>query len=284
MNKQERINFYLGTLVSERIENIKLNSDIKIKWQHVNSGLYVPELKKILIKTGHYGKKLNYIFGDNYSHVNPTVIVKTRGRDSDCGVIVKCLNEKRHWDNYVNKPIDIDFDKKIGFVIWRGVTTGRETNPGNRFDLVTSYYNKSSNIDVGFSKICETSKDKYAKYVKGQMSISKMLQYKYILSVEGNDKDSGVNWKLNSNSLVLMSRPRITSWLMETTLIPGGHYVLLKDDFSDLEEKLHWCEANQSKCKEIISNANEFMSQFSDEQNDQPIVHHVGTIVVCFCF
>ena len=48
---------------------------------------------------------------------------------------------------------------------------------------------------------------------------------------------------------------------METTLIPNYHYVLLKDDFSDLEEKLLWCETNQSKCKEIIKNANTFMEQ-----------------------
>ena len=32
------------------------------------------------------------------------------------------------------------------------------------------------------------------------------LKYKYILSVEGNDKDSGINWNLNSNSVVLMFR------------------------------------------------------------------------------
>jgi hypothetical protein len=51
---------------------------------------------------------------------------------------------------------------------------------------------------------------------------------------------------------------------METTLIPNYHYVLVKDDFSDLEKKLNWCNKNQNKCKEIIKNANTFMSQFSD--------------------
>ena len=34
-----------------------------------------------------------------------------------------------------------------------------------------------------------------------------------------------------------MPRPTITSWLMETTLIPNFHYILLKDDFSDLHSK-----------------------------------------------
>ena len=91
------------------------------------------------------------------------------------------------------------------------------------------------------------------------------MKYKYILSVEGNDKDSGINWKLNSNSLVLMAKPRVTSWLMETTLIPNYHYVLLKDDFSDLYQKYIWCENNQNKCKKIIQNANLYMKQFKNE-------------------
>ena len=98
-----------------------------------------------------------------------------------------------------------------------------------------------------------------------------MLKYKYIVSVEGNDKDSGLNWKLNSNSVILMAKPRITTWLMETTLLPDVHYVLLKDDYSDLKEKYIWCEKNKDKCKEIIKNANKFMQQFSNEKKEQEI-------------
>jgi len=97
------------------------------------------------------------------------------------------------------------------------------------------------------------------------------LKYKYILSVEGNDKDSGINWKLNSNSLVLMAKPRVTSWLMETTLIPNYHYVLLKDDFSDLLEKVIWCHNHPNECKQIVKNANEFMKQFANPIMEQQI-------------
>ena len=127
--------------------------------------------------------------------------------------------------------------------------------------MVKNWFQKNININVGFSKICQ-GKEAYIDYVKNQMSVIEMLQYKYILSVQGNDKDSGLNWKLNSNSLILMTKPTVSSWLMETTLIPNVHYVLLKDDFSDLKEKFEWCEKNQEKCKQIIKNANTFMNQF----------------------
>ena len=68
-----------------------------------------------------------------------------------------------------------------------------------------------------------------------------------------------------------MAKPRVTSWLMETRLIPNYHYVLLKDDFSDSEDKINWCNENPTKCKEIINNAHDFMSQFKDNEKEQQL-------------
>lgn len=58
---------------------------------------------------------------------------------------------------------------------------------------------------------------------------------------------------------------------METTLIPNFHYVLLQDDFSDLLEKVEWCNNNQDKCKEIVKNANSFMKQFSNNLYEEEL-------------
>lgn len=68
-----------------------------------------------------------------------------------------------------------------------------------------------------------------------------------------------------------MPKPRVTSWLMETTLIPDYHYILLKDDFSDLEEKYYWCENNPEICKNIIKNAKNFMLKFSDKEQEEKL-------------
>ena len=69
----------------------------------------------------------------------------------------------------------------------------------------------------------------------------------------------------------MMPKPRVCSWLMETTLIPNFHYVLIKDDFSDLKEKLIWCNNNQEQCKTIINNAHSYMSQFANNENEKKI-------------
>ena len=100
-----------------------------------------------------------------------------------------------------------------------------------------------------------------------------MLKYKYIISLEGNDKDSGLNWKLASNSLVLMPIPKFESWLMEGKLKPWIHFVPIKDDYSDLSEKLEYCVNNDSIVKQIVINANNFMKQFKNF-NKEVILYH----------
>jgi ferritin len=50
-------------------------------------------------------------------------------------------------------------------------------------------------------------------------------------------------------------------------LKPYVHYVPIKEDFSDLKEVMEWCLSNESKCKEIIKNANEYAKFFLDEAN-----------------
>lgn len=264
---EERIAFYLGNIINGNINYNLLKNNISTLGNHHRRE--VP-LKQLLIKTNNISN-FSYMFHDNSSNKNIETLMKNRCCDN-MGVILRCFNSHRHWGNYYNKPEDIPFDKKLNRVFWRGTTTGKQHRLGNRFDMITKWFNKEENIDVGFSNICKNEyKNEYKKYVKGICGIPFFLKHKYILSIEGNDKDTGINWKLNSNSLVLMPKPRVTSWLMESTLIPNYHYVLIKDDFSDLYEKYIWCEKNQDKCKEIIKNANNFMDQFKDNEIEEKL-------------
>jgi hypothetical protein len=269
MNYNQRINFYLGKDLSKNnfdINNFISKKSIKDLYSDniFIEKYYNDPLKKLLFKTKNINKYFDFTPGD-ISHINNIfVLCKNRLEGNDNSVILKCLNFDRHWLNYYEKPVDnIPFENKLSKVFWRGTTTGTLERRGNRFDLVKKWFNKNNDIDIGFSNICQ-NQNEYEKYLKEQCSINIFLQYKYIISVEGNDKDSGLNWKLNSDCLVMMAKPGITSWLMETILIPNYHYILLEDDFSDLEEKLYWCNNNQDICIDIIKNANNFMKQFQN--------------------
>jgi hypothetical protein len=282
MNYQQRLLFYLGT--DKEVPHPDMNKfsirDLT-KGIHTHDTIYDVPLFNLLVKTKNFNNRFSFSRGDviTEDQQNNWTLSKNRCDGNTSSVLLRSYNFDRHWGNYYNKPKDTPFEKKKNGVFWRGVSTGSskhfsaknwDPRPANRFTLVENWFNKTNDIDVGFSFIHrDWLKPKYQKYVKGSCDVNHFLKFKYILSIEGNDKDSGLNWKLNSNSLVFMAKPRVTSWLMETTLIPNKHYILLNDDFSDLQEKLEWCNNNQDQCIEIIKNANEFMKQFSDNKMEQ---------------
>lgn len=282
MNYQQRLLFYLGT--DKELPHPDMNKfsirDLT-KFIHTHDTVYDVPLFNLLLKTKNFNNRFSFSRGDviTEDQQNNWTLSKNRCDGNTSSVLLRSYNFDRHWGNYYNKPKDIPFEKKKNVVFWRGVSTGSskhfsaknwDPRPANRFTLVENWFNKTNDIDVGFSFIHrDWLKPKYLKYVKGSCDVNHFLKFKYILSIEGNDKDSGLNWKLNSNSVVFMAKPRVTSWLMETTLIPNKHYILLNDDFSDLQEKLEWCNNNQDKCIEIIKNANEFMKQFSDKKMEE---------------
>jgi hypothetical protein len=284
MNHQERLLLYLGT--DKNLPHEDMN-EFCIKNLSVNVNThdtkYDVPLKKLLIKTNHTGKRFSFARGDiiNKEQQNNWTLCKNRCENNNSSVILRCFNFDRHWKRFYNRPKDIPFQNKKNAIFWRGTTTGASNHFSakmwdprqvNRFQMIETWFNTSNDIDVGFSFIHrDWLKPKYEKYVKGSCQIEKFLEYKYILSIEGNDKDSGLNWKLNSNSLVFMPKPRVTSWLLENTLEAGKHYILLKDDFSDLHDKILFCNNHQDMCIQIIKNANAFMSQFSDNLNEEKL-------------
>ena len=71
---------------------------------------------------------------------------------------------------------------------------------------------------------------------------------------------------MSSNSLCFMRKPRYETWFMEGKLIPNFHYVLLKDDFSDILDKIEYFLSNPEEAKFIIKNANEHVDIFRNKK------------------
>lgn len=219
-----------------------------------------PELKIIMKNTSHF----LYEHGDVCCDIKYPCFTKTRPIQDKTNIII-LLNFKRHWNKLKNlKKIDKPFNAKKEIAIWRGTTTGNNNRPGNRFSLIEKWYNKLEHIDVGFSFICQ-NKDSYKKYVKKNMPIKKLLKYKYLICVEGNDVASGLKWMLYSQSVVLMPKPTVVSWFMEDHLVPFKHYIPIENDWSDLQKKIEWCKNNEEECKTIIKNANKYVQRFLEE-------------------
>jgi hypothetical protein len=168
---------------------------------------------------------------------------------------------------------DIPFEQKKNEIVWRGASTGYgfgnniPFRPVSRQTLVEKYANDHSlrnHINIGLVK----APTDWIQYERPRLSIKELLQYKYILSVEGHDVATNLKWILKSNSLLFMHKPCIESWIMEEFLIPNVHYIQVRDDFSDLAQKMEWCNHHPAECKRMISNANRYIDLFLDEKTE----------------
>lgn len=97
------------------------------------------------------------------------------------------------------------------------------------------------------------------------------LQNKFIVSLEGNDVSSGIVWIMASNSLAFTTVPRFEGWFMQGKLIPNHHYVLLRDDYADLAEKIDHYTRHPEEALAIISNAQKHVAQFFNPTRERLI-------------
>lgn len=111
----------------------------------------------------------------------------------------------------------------------------------------------------------------HPEWQQEKLTIGEHLDYKFIMSLEGNDVASNLKWVMSSNSIAVSPRLTCETWFMEGTLKPDYHYIEVKDDFSDLEERLTYYIGHPEEAEAIIRHAHEYVAQFQDQEREQLI-------------
>ena len=271
MDTEDRIKYYLGNLYNIFIKNeqieykdifnekeeitynkIQLISNHTLFYDNYNYVIkhYINDLRKYFNNSEIINFNIYIAFGDINVKMKKYCFTKSRPIDliNNLNILLN-LNTPRHWQGLEDvKKYDIPFDKKNNKIIWRGASTGNK-----RVKFVEKYQNhQNQNIDIKFSNLCQNVINN--NYILSKLSITEQLQSKFLISIEGNDVATNLKWMLYSNSVVIMPRPTVCSWIMEDKLISGTHYIEIKSDYSDLEEKYKWCLNNLEKCKIIAEN------------------------------
>jgi hypothetical protein len=91
------------------------------------------------------------------------------------------------------------------------------------------------------------------------------------MALEGNDVASNLKWVMSSNSIAVMPRPTCETWFMEGELIPNYHYIEIREDYSDLIERINYYEEHPEEAKQIVQHANEWCSQFQNKEREDII-------------
>ena len=191
-------------------------------------------------------------------------IVKSRpiGDDNHCSVLLK-LNKVRHF-------LFVDDQKpwrdKKNIAIFRGdVGNPKDGNVKPNRKLFMERWFGSPMIDTASTDRIE----EHPEWQQEKITIGEHLDYKFIMSLEGNDVASNLKWVMSSNSIAVTPRLTCETWFMEGTLIPNYHYIEVKEDFSDLEERLNYYIAHPDEAEAIIRHAHEFVAQFKDQKREK---------------
>ena len=250
----KRIDYYINFSSSKIPEGSKKLKEFK---RSDFGSTYYYDLKN-LIKYFSQSLKLNFKAGDIFTTQPVPTIVKSRQIKNNGNSVLLKLNKIRHY-NFVDDTIP--FEGKKSEVVWRGMI-----HKENRRLLVDLFHNHPK-CNIG------SVEDNPANpaWKKEFMSIGNQLAYKYILSIEGHDVATNLKWIMSSNSLCLMPKPKFETWYMEGLLKPNFHYVLLKDDYSDLFEKMDYYDKNPNEALKIIRNANQWTEQFKDKKLEKKI-------------
>lgn len=219
-------------------------------------------------------------------------LVKSRSIESPKRSVILPLHRFFPWDWRAILRTEPVFDQKIPKAVWRGtnsspfyrkrkeITEAEHTRKKtSRRDLVERHFSNPIH-DIALSELVYVPPEKgitddAEKYIRNRLTIDEHLQYKYIICAEGNDYPSNLPWVLLSNSVPVMPPPFVETWLVERRLLAWKHYVPLAYDFSDLDEKINWCNCHPDLCRDIAYRSKMFALQFFDQELERRLAKSV---------
>ncbi|WP_152286083.1 glycosyl transferase family 90 [Flavicella marina] len=202
---------------------------------------------------------VNVLFGDVIHTPNTPTLVKSRPIENNTNSIILNLDKHRHFLFIKDKR---KFSDKKDKLIGIGMVNDQKAL---RVRFLEMHFNNPL-CDIG-----HTNDFRNNQWKIDFVSIHKQLQYKFILCWEGNDVATNLKYVMSSNSLAICTKPIYETWFMEGTLIGGVHYVEIKDDFSDLNEKIEYYSKNIEASEKIIANANAYVKQFQNKKREDLI-------------
>lgn len=110
-----------------------------------------------------------------------------------------------------------------------------------------------------------------SEWIKPKISISAHLDYKFILSLEGNDVATNLKWIMSSNSIAVSPPLKMETWYMEGTLVPDQHFIGINENYDNFEEKIQYYLDHPNEAKNILENAKAYRNQFNQKNMEDLI-------------
>ncbi len=209
----------------------------------------------------YFNQKLKglFLFGDITEVPKQPTFVKSRPiGDNNANSVLLKWNKLRHF-MFIKKE-QKTYPEKKNMLVSRGKV---HKTQAHRIKFIEKYF---AHPMCNIGRV--NTNDLNPLWKVPRLSIDQQLDYKFILCLEGNDVASNLKWVMSSQSIAVMPKPKYETWFMEGLLVADVHYIIIKDDYTDLEQRLNYYINNQDKALQIIENANAYVQQFRNQENE----------------
>lgn len=171
-----------------------------------------------------------------------------------------------------NYEFETDWKNKKNIAVFRGTATGEGTTilTNMRLKLASMMKDYSDIMDVGLtgwssrprkeegnSKLTLIDPSAFDFDLVSPLTPVEQSKFKYIINISGHVCAYRLSLELSMGSVVLLQESKHTLWFYPL-LIPYVHYIPIKEDLSDLVEKINWCREHDTECEEIAQNSMQF--------------------------
>jgi hypothetical protein len=266
-------------LKNRKIPNVEFfinNRDFPIlKIDYTEPYEHLFDANNVKIEKEYQFKKMAPIFSKSITDKFADILMPTNDdwlMASNKFYTADCSNSYRK--NQIEKW-NYDWSKKKNICIFRGGATGCGITIDNNMRL------KAASISINYPDILDAGitdwNAKPKKYtgcpvevidstnfrfkLANKINNIEKSNYKYILNIDGHVSAFRLSSELSMNSVVLLVTSPYKLWF-SNMLVPFIHYIPIKSNLEDLIDTINWCIDNDSKCKDIASNAKLFFDKY----------------------
>ncbi len=206
---------------------------------------------------------IDYMTTDVWENPDTPTLMKARrldGKAENCALLN--LDCRRHFI----RPVDpVPFEEKKPVLFFRGEIDGKP----HRIRFFEMWAGNPL-FDLG-----DTTRKNRSRWFAPMVKLTDHFDYQFILTLEGNDMASALQWVMASNCVPVMPRPTVEGWLMHSRLVPGVHFIEIKPDFSDVGEKIKHYTDHPDEAAAISRASKEWAAQFLDRRRESIISYLV---------
>jgi hypothetical protein len=111
------------------------------------------------------------------------------------------------------------------------------------------------NIDGDRDLVCELAHS--LGMLAPRVRQSEFARYRYLVDIDGNTNSWGFLAKLLMGSCILKVESPFRQWYYDR-LRPWEHYIPIRGDLSDLEERVQWCREHDEEARQIGATGKRF--------------------------